>query len=73
MMRRRSFDMLQLRVQVWNDVSSLQSAYNLGSGEASAAWSLLTEVDGSVCDQLQEIVQHLGFYMCFLRSALELL
>ena len=55
-----SIFVVSLPAQVWDDVSQFQSAYQLGAGEAAAAFNLLTEVDPRVTDTLENMVQSLG-------------
>ena len=43
--------------EAWADVSSFQSAYDVGKGEAEAAMCLLKEVDSRITDKLTALVQ----------------
>ena len=50
---------VSLPAQVWEDVSQFQTAYQLGAGEAAAAFNLLTEVAPAVTSKLEAMVQSL--------------
>ena len=56
--------------QVWNDVSQFQSAYQLGAGEAAAAFNLLTEVDPKVVNMLEGTVQPLDTELLIVNQTL---
>lgn len=46
--------------QEWTDAGKLQAAYDVGEREAKAAFMLATDVDPTICEELNRMVQKLG-------------
>lgn len=46
--------------QAWQDASKFQQAYDVGAGEAKAAFNLLREVDPLITEKLCQLVEYLA-------------